>query len=211
MMGRLKSWPWFALLAAVYPVLALLAHNLGQVKPTVADRSLLVSAVGALIVMGLLRWLLRDWTRAALLTAWGTLLFFSYGPVYDSLKAITLSGETLGPTPVSGPSLAHPGAGAQHLDPAERAGGCQMGACLEPGGGCGGGLSPGPTGLVPASGPVDQSGRVLGGKNPDPCRSRTSRPAANRPMCTTSSSTPMPAWTQCAMNSAMTIPLSWMI
>lgn len=83
-----KKWftlPWYPFAFAAYPVLALLAANAGQVEVTAAARPLLVSVAGAGILFLLLRLLLRNWHRAAFLSALLLALFFSYGHVYNLL------------------------------------------------------------------------------------------------------------------------------
>ncbi len=81
-MKQLIRQPLHPLLFAFYPVLALLAANISQVKPQAALRPLLVVLVGALGLWGLLRLLLHSWERAALVCTWLLVLFFTYGHVY---------------------------------------------------------------------------------------------------------------------------------
>jgi hypothetical protein len=99
----LKRIPLYPFLVAIYPVLALGAHNITQIHPGDILRPLLISLLVATIVLGLSRLVLRDWHRAALVSVLILILFFSYGQVYAELKAITLGGlplfrhRTLGP------------------------------------------------------------------------------------------------------------------
>jgi hypothetical protein len=88
--------PIYVLWLALLPVVALLASNLGQVRPTIGYRALALSALLALIVLVLFRLILGDWSRAGLLTSLGLLLFFSYGHVYNVLRSVELGGTTLG-------------------------------------------------------------------------------------------------------------------
>lgn len=88
----LKAIPPHVLLFALYPVLALLAHNMDQVEASVALLPLAASVGGALVLLVLLRLILRDWQRAALATTLLVILFFVYGHVYSYLKAVTFSG-----------------------------------------------------------------------------------------------------------------------
>ena len=83
---------WLALL----PAAALLASNLGQVRPTIGYRALALSVLLALFLLVLLRLILGNWSRAGLLTSLGLLLFFSYGHVYNALRSVELEGTTLG-------------------------------------------------------------------------------------------------------------------
>src|SRR3990172_12906654 len=80
--------PFYPLLLAVYPILALLASNIDQVHTGSALRPALLSAASALLLMGGLRLRLRDWHRAAAPAGPGALAFFTYGHVYDVLKNV---------------------------------------------------------------------------------------------------------------------------
>lgn len=75
-------------LMGIFPAAALLAHNLDQVKLSAAWRSLAVSLVFALILWGITSFATRDKLKAAMITTWFLVLFFSYGHVYDSSRAI---------------------------------------------------------------------------------------------------------------------------
>ncbi|MFV2045055.1 MAG: hypothetical protein ACC700_17690, partial [Anaerolineales bacterium] len=88
--------PIYVLWLALLPVVALLASNLGQVRPTIGYRALALSVLLALILLVLFRLILGDWSRAGLLTSLGLLLFFSYGHVYNALRSVELGGTTLG-------------------------------------------------------------------------------------------------------------------
>jgi len=83
-------------LTSAYPSLALLVANVDQVYADVAVRPLLLSM--ALVLAGLagLWILLRDGHRAALLTAWASLLFFSYGHVYSLAREHALLASIIG-------------------------------------------------------------------------------------------------------------------
>lgn len=82
----LRRVPIHPLLFALYPALALLANNLQEISIEVAVRPLLVSLGAALLLLLALRLLLRNWKRAALLTSFLLVLFFSYGHVYQLVK-----------------------------------------------------------------------------------------------------------------------------
>jgi hypothetical protein len=93
----LKRFSLHPFLFAAYPVLALLATNLGEVWPAVAVRPLVLSLAGC-AVLYLVGWLVhRHAARAALVASLALLLFFSYGHL-----AQTLTGEAgllANPTP----------------------------------------------------------------------------------------------------------------
>jgi hypothetical protein len=85
-LGRiLRAAPIHPFLFFLYPVASLLAWNVQELYAGQAVRSVLVALAGCLLIWGLLTILTRDAQRAALLTSWTGLMFFSYGHVYDAL------------------------------------------------------------------------------------------------------------------------------
>ncbi len=81
-LGRWFSIPWYPIVFGAYPVLALLAFNAGQVKVEAGWRPLLICVGFVGILFVLLRLFLRDWHRAAFLSALWMALFFSYGHIH---------------------------------------------------------------------------------------------------------------------------------
>jgi hypothetical protein len=73
---------------SAYPVLALLAYNIGQVNLESGWRPLLASMGFAGILLVSLKLLLRSWNRAAFLTTLWAILFFSYGHIHIRLKDV---------------------------------------------------------------------------------------------------------------------------
>lgn len=67
------------LLAAVYPILALLAHNLGETPLSAGWRSLAISLAASIIVWLFLGFIFKDITKAAILTTICLVAFFTYG------------------------------------------------------------------------------------------------------------------------------------
>src|SRR5215216_2271979 len=85
---KLSEWfsiPWYFLLFSAYPVLSLLAFNIGQVKVGTGWRPLLISVLFGALLLLFLHLLLGNIYRAAFLTTLLLALFFSYGHVYDLL------------------------------------------------------------------------------------------------------------------------------
>ncbi len=85
---RLGKWfaiPWYPCAFSAYPVLKLLANNIGEVGLDAGVRPLMVSLLfGGLLFLVL--WLIfRRAHKAAFLAALWLALFFSYGHLYDSL------------------------------------------------------------------------------------------------------------------------------
>jgi hypothetical protein len=93
--NRIKFFPFHPFLFAVYPAFALLGHNITEVRPGVALRALLASLGLCLLLLGLFRLLLRDWDRVAVATSLSLVLFFTYGHVYNFLRARDLAGISL--------------------------------------------------------------------------------------------------------------------
>ena len=71
---------------AAYPVIALLVANIKEVDLNVALRPLVLSLVLGGILFLLMRLLIKDNQKAALVTTLLLILFFSYGHAYDFLK-----------------------------------------------------------------------------------------------------------------------------
>ncbi len=87
-MRRFFQTPWYPLPFAVYPVLALLGYNAGQVRPVAGIRPALVSLLGTGLLFLLLRGIYRQWHRAAFTASFLALLFLTYGQVYDQIAKI---------------------------------------------------------------------------------------------------------------------------
>jgi hypothetical protein len=95
-MKPLIDRPFHPLLFAAYPVMALLAWNLGELKPVAGLRALALSVlVTGLVWWGLSR-LLRNAAKAAVLTSLLVVLFFSYGHVYQLVQGASLGGFVIG-------------------------------------------------------------------------------------------------------------------
>lgn len=85
---RKTLWtPWYPFLLATYPALALLSHNITQVKYLAGLRPLLFSLLAAGLLYLIFRLLYRSAHRAAFIVATWMLLFFTYGQVYDTIWA----------------------------------------------------------------------------------------------------------------------------
>lgn len=98
--GKLTIYP---LLLAAYPALALLSFNIGEARPSVGIRPMLVSLAGGLALWLVLRLLLRDEHRAAFLSLLWLVLFFSYGHVFTHLQDEPLFDLDLARTEVLAP------------------------------------------------------------------------------------------------------------
>src|SRR5215212_6191915 len=81
-LGEWFSIPWYFLVFSAYPVLALLAFNVGQVRAGSGWRPLLLSMLFGGIFFLIFLFLLGSAYRAAFLTTLWLALFFSYGHIY---------------------------------------------------------------------------------------------------------------------------------
>lgn len=88
----LKKIPLYPLLFALFSVLSLTAHNIGQIFIGEMMRPLAFSLALAGILFWILHRLLRDPHRAALASASLLFLFFSYGQVYSAFEGQTVVG-----------------------------------------------------------------------------------------------------------------------
>lgn len=77
-----RKFIWYPFLIAAYPVLALLAHNIGNARPEAGYRGVAIAMMGAAALFGFLRLLTRNWHRAAFASAAWIALFAAYGHVY---------------------------------------------------------------------------------------------------------------------------------
>ena len=95
---RVSAVVFYPMLAAVYPIVALYAVNLREMIPlqeTVVP--VLVALLATGLVLTMLRWVLRDWHRAAAMTTLLLILFFTYGAAWDAVRGVIGGGHiTLG-------------------------------------------------------------------------------------------------------------------
>jgi len=80
--------PFHPLLCAIYPVVSVYSHNADHMPFAVMLRPALVSLATACLVWLMLRGLMRDWQRAALITSAAVLLFLCYGHILESAKSV---------------------------------------------------------------------------------------------------------------------------
>jgi hypothetical protein len=78
--------PWYFIAFAAYPVLALVSYNISQVRYTAGIRPLIISVAGAVLLFLLFRLIYKNWHRAAFATAMFTVLFYTYGQVFDQIQ-----------------------------------------------------------------------------------------------------------------------------
>ncbi len=84
-----KNWNiFYPLLWGIYPVIGLISVNINQMDLISGMHSILIAAIFALAVYALFCWRISDEHKAALMSAWFTLFFFTYGHVYQALKSV---------------------------------------------------------------------------------------------------------------------------
>ena len=95
-MKTTKHIPFYPMLFSIYPILALMAYNLGEFDLSEGWRPLWISLIGCLILWLLLRIVIRDWGKSAVITSMFVGLFYSYGHIYNILKKIHIGDFVIG-------------------------------------------------------------------------------------------------------------------
>jgi hypothetical protein len=96
LIGRIKDYPWYTLLFAVYPTVTLLAHNLGEVEYDAAIRVLWVSGLFSVTLVLFFHFLYRDLNKAGILTTLLLFGFFFYGHFFGYLRGLEVNGLVIG-------------------------------------------------------------------------------------------------------------------
>lgn len=91
-----KPYPIHPFAFALFPILALLARNIGEVELGVAIRPAIISLVAATTLLLLAALLLRPIHRAAIIVTLILIAFFAYGHVYELVKNTIILGFNLG-------------------------------------------------------------------------------------------------------------------
>jgi hypothetical protein len=91
----LRSWVIFPLLLSIYPPLNLLAYNIQYIHYSEALRAFIVCLAVALILLLILKLILHDGNKAALVLALLWILFFTYGHTYNYLEQHQIFGLSL--------------------------------------------------------------------------------------------------------------------
>ncbi len=95
-MPHLKIYHFHPFLFAIFPVLSLFEHNIEEVAIGVAIRPFWISLIGMLLIFLFALVLLKSWDKAALVTSFLLVMFFSYGHVYNAIRSIPEYGLNLG-------------------------------------------------------------------------------------------------------------------
>lgn len=89
-MSVLRKLNLYPFLFGVYPILALLSHNIDQIKPIVTFRTIAIVLIGILIFINLFNLISRDQNYAAAVCSLLVILFFTYGHTYNVLEQLDL-------------------------------------------------------------------------------------------------------------------------
>jgi hypothetical protein len=92
----IKKTPFHPFLIFIFPVISLLANNLQEMYLIQAVRPALASLILACILFLFFVLIFRDTKKAAILTTFSGLMFFSYGFIYEYLRTHPLVGVNLG-------------------------------------------------------------------------------------------------------------------
>lgn len=87
---------FYPLLVVLYPITALLAHNIQEIAPSQSYQSYVVVLLVTFLALPVLRLIFKDWHKAALIYSTALLIFFTYGHIYSVLKTIKLGSFILG-------------------------------------------------------------------------------------------------------------------
>ena len=82
----LKNLILHPFLLGLYPVIALLGHNISEMRISEAVRAMLVMIVAVIIIVFIFRIIFRNWRRAALATSLLLVVFLSYSYLYNYIQ-----------------------------------------------------------------------------------------------------------------------------
>lgn len=93
---KVAGIPLYPFLVALYPLLALLAENVQELRLATAYRSIILVLVSTGLLLLVLSVALRQADLPALIVSFAVILFFSYGHLYTTLKTVEMAGILLG-------------------------------------------------------------------------------------------------------------------
>jgi hypothetical protein len=93
---KILRFPIHPFLFAISPIVFLLSVNIEELMIGDALRSIIVSLVFCIIFFVVLRIVLRNWEKSAILTSLYIISFYSYGHIYTALKHLEIDGVLIG-------------------------------------------------------------------------------------------------------------------
>ena len=91
-----QTFPIHVVFLAIFPVIFLFSENMHEFVPTDIIVPLLIIIPISLIVFFILKLILKDSNKAALIVSIGLVLFFTYGHFYNIIKGFTILDENIG-------------------------------------------------------------------------------------------------------------------
>jgi len=91
-----QTFPIHVVFLAIFPVIFLFSENMHEFVPTDIIVPLLIIIPISLIVFFILKLILKDSNKAALIVSIGLVLFFTYGHFYNIIKGFTILDEDIG-------------------------------------------------------------------------------------------------------------------
>lgn len=91
-----KPFPIYPILIGIFPVISLMAYNIWELEPATTLRSLVVCLLFAVVLWFALSLVMKNHHQAALFSTVISLLFFSYGHVYDYFQNVSVLGMVIG-------------------------------------------------------------------------------------------------------------------
>jgi hypothetical protein len=91
-----QTFPIHVIFLAIFPVIFLFSENMHEFVPTDIIIPLLIIIPISLIVFFILKLILKDSNKAALIVSIGLVLFFTYGHFYNIIKGFTILDEDIG-------------------------------------------------------------------------------------------------------------------
>lgn len=95
-MRKLVRFPFFGILAGIFPIIALWNINKSQIYPRDAVFSILVTLGFVILVWGLAFAIFRSPIRSSIAASLFFLLFFSFGHIYNLIEDKTIFGYSIG-------------------------------------------------------------------------------------------------------------------
>ena len=92
----MKKFPYFLIIAALYPVISLYALNISEINITNVFRPLIFSLICIGSLFGVLVLVLRDKQKAAIVATILFLVFSSYGAFYNVTKGFSIGKAVIG-------------------------------------------------------------------------------------------------------------------
>src|ERR1035437_7636560 len=84
------------ILFGVYPILALLAYNIKEIRPIVAFRAGLASLVFCILLFMVVWLILKNVSKTAVASTFLLVMFYSYGQIYELIEGHKILGFLVG-------------------------------------------------------------------------------------------------------------------